>query len=119
MSLYVDHTGDRRYDYKDASGNQLEIIGEANLFGTLPKESRQHFMRFLVTRSWSAVALVIGFPTLKKWGIVSSSLCQMLREDVLEDYARAFRNDLITHHLQIGKMPGHYHIILWVSLMLL
>ena len=50
----------RSYNYRDATGNPILIIGEANLFVTLPSENKKRLLHVLVTSIWDNNTILIG-----------------------------------------------------------
>ena len=48
----------RSYSYEDASGNQLTIVGDADVFIQLPSETVKRKLHMLVMTSWAHNTLI-------------------------------------------------------------
>ena len=60
----------RHYNFRDAGGNPVRVIGEATLYLQLPNERIKHRFNALVTTAWDSTNILVGLHTLVRWGIV-------------------------------------------------
>ena len=62
----------RTYNYKDASQNAINVVGETRIFLQLPNEKSKRFLEILVTDSWCTDTILIGIDTFASWKSISS-----------------------------------------------